>query len=77
MSLKWKLFLFLLCVPLGVGIPLSSFYSYGSDYNDSSLGASDDGSSVVVLPSPFMFFGRSYSSLYVSMSCTLYITCIS
>ena len=57
----------LLCASLGDGIPLSSFYSYGSAAGDSTLGAIDDGSSPAITSSTaFVFYGNSYSTIYVS-----------
>ena len=56
----------LLCASLGDGIPLSSFYSYGSAAGDSTLGAIDDGSSPAIASSTaFVFYGNSYSTIYV------------
>ena len=62
--------LLVMCTPLGTAIPLSSFYSYGSAAGDNRLPTTDDGSSTVVsLPSSFLFFGTSYTTLYVSLLC--------
>ncbi|KAL5503422.1 hypothetical protein EMCRGX_G010370 [Ephydatia muelleri] len=59
--------LLVMCTPFGTAIPLSSFYSYGSAAGDSRLPTSDDGSSgAISLPSPFLFFGAAYTSLYVN-----------
>ena len=59
--------LLVMCTPFGTAIPLSSFYSYGSAAGDSKLPTTDDGSSgAISLPSPFLFFGASCTSLYVS-----------
>ena len=61
--------LLVMCTPFGTAIPLSSFYSYGSAAGDSRLPTSDDGSSgAISLPSPFLFFGAAYTSLYVSFN---------
>ena len=52
------------------GIPLASFYPFGLDANDCALPPNDDGSSPAVnLSTPFLYFGSSYSSLFVSLSC--------
>ena len=63
----------MICVSFGIGIPLSSFYTYGPTANDNSLGAIDDGPSspAIIFPAPFAFFGTSYTSIYVSVN-----TCI-
>ena len=57
----------LLSVPSGTAVPLSSFYSYGLAAGDSVLPRSDDGSSpAITLPTPFLFFGANYYTIYVS-----------
>lgn len=54
------------------GFPLSQFYPYGSTAGDNNLPANDDGSTPSINVSvPFPFFGQSYSSIYVSISCTV------
>ena len=58
----------LLSIPSGIAIPLSSFYSYGSAAGDTLLPPSDDSaSSAIVLPTPFLFFGANYSTVFVSL----------
>ena len=57
----------LLSIPAGIAVPLSSFYSYGSEANDTRLSPTDDGSSSAIsLPASFQFFGSYYSTIYVS-----------
>ena len=57
----------LLCVPSGIAVPLSSFYSYGSAVGDSVLPPTDDGSSpAITLPAPFRFYGTNYTTIFVS-----------
>eukprot|EP00731_Ephydatia_muelleri_P016532 Em0009g956a len=57
----------LLSIPSGSTIPLSSFYSYGSTAGDTLLPRTNDGSSPsIALPSPFLFFGTNYSTIYVN-----------
>ena len=51
-----------------MAVPLSSFYPYGTLY-DSNLGPTDDDSGVLDLAQPFVYFGVSYSLIYVS-DCT-------
>ena len=69
--------LLVIFTPLGAAIPLSSFYSYGSAAGDSSLPTTDDGSSnAISLPSPFLFFGTAYTSLYVSFDFTRAANCL-
>ena len=48
-----------------MAVPLSSFYSYGA-LHDSNLGQVDDSSGQLNLSQPFVFFGVSYSVIYVS-----------
>ena len=59
----------MLCTSFGTAIPLSSFYSYGSGVGDAALPPNDDGSSSAIpLPSPpFLYFGTSYTSIFVSL----------
>ena len=58
----------LLSIPSGIAIPLSSFYSYGSAAGDTLLPPNDDlASSDIVLPTPFLFFGANYSTVFVSL----------
>ena len=58
----------LLNIPSGIAIPLSSFYSYGSAAGDMLLPPNDDSaSSAIVLPTPFLFFGANYSTVFVSL----------
>ncbi|KAL5464049.1 hypothetical protein EMCRGX_G033006 [Ephydatia muelleri] len=57
----------LLRFPSGTTIPLSSFYSYGYAANDTLLPQTDDGSSpAITLPTPFLFYGINYSTIYVN-----------
>ena len=57
----------LLRFPSGTTIPLSSFHSYGYAANDTLLPQTDDGSSpAITLPTPFLFYGINYSTIYVS-----------
>eukprot|EP00731_Ephydatia_muelleri_P034219 Em0051g11a len=57
----------LLSIPSGIAIPLSSFYSYGSAAGDTLLPPNDDlASSDIVLPTPFLFFGANYSTVFVN-----------
>lgn len=59
--------LLLSSMPSGIAVPLSSFYSYGLPAGDEKLFQNDDETSpVYILPTPFNFFGTSYSTLYVS-----------
>ena len=59
--------LLLRCLPYGTAVPLSSFYSYGSAAGDTALPPNDDDSSpAITLPTPFMFFGTKYDTVYVS-----------
>lgn len=54
------------------GFPLRQFYRFGSDEGDSILPSNDDESTPRIDVSvPFPFFGSSYSSIYVSMLCSL------
>ncbi len=64
------LLLFLLNLPyFSNGVPLSSFYPYGQDVNDSLVGPTDDGNSdIIYLTNSFLFFGNEYTTLYVSHS---------
>ena len=48
-----------------MAVPLSSFYPYGT-LNDSNLGPNDDRFGRLNLSQPFVFFGVSYSRIYVS-----------
>ena len=48
-----------------MAVPLSSFYPYGT-LHDSNLGPNDDSSGQLDLSQPFVFFGVSYSQIYVS-----------
>ena len=51
------------------GIPLGSFYSFGTVTGDGSLGPSDDGSSSgITLNEPFPFFNEDHPTLFVSSS---------
>ena len=60
--------LLMLCTPFGTAIPLSSFYPYGSAAGDYLLPPNDDGSSSAIsLPTPYLYFGTSYTSIYVSL----------
>eukprot|EP00731_Ephydatia_muelleri_P016469 Em0009g893a len=60
--------LLLLSIPAGIAVPLSSFYSYGSEANDTRLSPTDDGSSSAIsLPASFQFFGSYYSTIYSPM----------
>ena len=57
----------LLLIPFGTAIPLSSFYPYGSAVGDGALPSNDDGSSSTIpLQTPFVFFGTSYTNIFVS-----------
>ncbi|KAL5508939.1 hypothetical protein EMCRGX_G004208 [Ephydatia muelleri] len=57
----------LLRFPSGTTIPLSSFYSYGYAATDTLLPQTDDGSSpAITLPTPFLFYGINYSTIYVN-----------
>ena len=59
--------LLMLCTPFGTAIPLSSFYPYGSADGDTVLPPSDDGSSSAIsLPTPYLYYGTSYTSIFVS-----------
>ncbi len=62
--------LFLLNLPyFSNGVPLSSFYPYGQDVNDSLVRPTLDGNSGIInLTSSFLFFGNEYTTLYVSHS---------
>ena len=60
--------LLMLCTPFGTAIPLSSFYPCGSAAGDAVLPPSDDGSSSAVsLPTPYLYYGTSYTSIFVSL----------
>ena len=48
-----------------MAVQLSSFYPYGTLY-DSNIGPTDDVSLPLSLSQPFVFFGVSYSRIYVS-----------
>ena len=49
------------------GIPLDDFFPYGLEAGDSLVSKTLDGSSsVLILPFPFRFFNRLYSTLYVN-----------
>ena len=51
------------------GVPLSSFYAYGSSAGDNNLPANDDGyTSLISLVTHFPYFGQSRSGLYVSLT---------
>ena len=48
-------------------LPLSPFYPYGVSNGDTALSPNDDGGSgKITLSTPFQYFGRYHSSLYVS-----------
>ena len=50
-------------------VPLAEFYPYGSGAKDEVLPRMLDGSSSpLILPDPFIFFGRSYQTIFVSCS---------
>ena len=50
-----------------MAVPQSSFYDYGAlAPHDSNLGRVDDSSGRLNLLQPFVFFGVSYSVIYVS-----------
>ena len=69
--------LLMLCTPFGATIPLSSFYSYGSAVDDFLLPMSDDGSSSAIpLPAPFLFFGGSYTTIFVSLRISETAVCV-
>ena len=60
--------LLVLYVPFGTAIPLNSFYPYGSAAGDSLVPHGLDVSSEAVqLPTPFPFFGKSYTNIIVSL----------
>ena len=66
--LRWAPTVLLLMLrSYGSGVPLASFYPFGSSAGDTSLGPTNDGTSPpILLPSPFTFFGSPFSTLYVS-----------
>ena len=67
----------MLCTPFGTAIPLSSFYSYGSEHGDSVLPPSDDGtSSAISLPTAFLFYGTSFTNIFVSLRLKNTAVCI-
>ena len=48
-------------------VPLAEFYPFGSEAGDEALRRNDDGSSpAVTVPYPFIFFGYSFQSIFVS-----------
>ena len=47
-------------------IPLENFYLFGSDVGDTLLHRNDDDSSNDITLRAFNFFGRMFSSIYVS-----------
>ena len=49
-------------------IPLNEFYPYGVEAGDSLANRTLDGSSPIILPLEFPFFGRSFSTIFVSQS---------
>ena len=53
-------------VSVVVAVPLSSFYPYGTDTSDSTVGPTDDGGAALSLSQSFIFFGISYDLIYVS-----------
>ena len=61
---------FLVCVAATsttLAIPLEDFYPFGITAGDAAVGATLDGSSEQqTLDEPFLFFGSTYSTLYVS-----------
>ena len=68
MMTEFTAVMLLLSIPSGIAIPLSSFYSYGSAAGDTLLPPNDDSaSSAIVLPTPFLFFGANYSTVFVSL----------
>ena len=53
-------------LPPALSIPLAQFYPFGSEAGDSELPSNDDGSAgPITLSSPFPFFGRAHTTLYV------------
>ena len=64
------LLLLIFCVLLTTdvaAIPLRDFYPYGSEAGDTLLPRIDDVSShPIAIPSGFTFFGKSFSTIYVS-----------
>ena len=68
-----------LFVTSGAGVQLNSIYPYGSGSGDAALGAVDDAISPVIPLAPgisFIFYGISYSTLYVSNSANVSYMCI-
>lgn len=49
-------------------IPLSEFYPYGIEAGDTLANRTLDGSSPIILPLEFSFFGRSFNTIFVSQS---------
>ena len=67
-AVKLVLLVEVLCLSLTnvTGIPLASFYPYGSTAGDTLLPPSDDGSSPAInLNIPFPFFDTDHSTLFV------------
>ena len=70
-----SLFLLLIAGPRSVSsVPLDSFYPYGTAAGDNTLARNDDGSSPQIrISTPFNFFARSPTSLYVRLLCSLWL----
>ena len=58
------LVLYVLCA--AVAVPLSSFYPFGTSYNDSTIGPTLDGGAPLYLSQSFVYFNASYDLIYVS-----------
>ena len=56
-----------------VAVPLSSFYPFGTSYNDSTVGPTLDGNAALSLSQSFVYFGVSYDLLYVSDYSSVYL----
>ena len=64
-------------LPQTSAIPLIDFYPYGIDQGDLFLYPNDDGSTLAInLTVSFPFFGRDYSTIFVSFVCIFYILAI-
>ena len=55
-----------------VAVPLSSFYPFGTSYNDSTVRQTLDGGAPLNLSQSFVYFGVSYNLVYVSDYIYLY-----
>ena len=79
MKRKLQIFTILLLSNYTSAVPLAEFYPFGATAGDGVLDRTLDGSSpLITLPAPFMFFGKSFTDIYVSYFTDIYVRyCIS